>query len=318
MFPLTKLKAIPFAVSILLIIVIIYFSNPYQIYDAVIKINKLYIAAALGIAVLNISLRVLKWKVILDGVGYFELFPIQTFGMTLSSLTPGKIAEPVKSVILRIKKGIPVSVSLPTVIWERINDIVSTIILAFVAMQAISIKSDLLFLSIFSMSAFSVLIILLVFAMHSMSFGKRVFSVIKKLPGTGGISESFIENFYSIKTKKRKVLKSFLVTFLAWVLEGLIFHIVLLSMGIEINFILLAGIVSLAVIIGIVSSLPGGIGSSEFVMIFLLGLNGVGGAAAVTSVFIYRIIAFWFAALVGGLSFVYLSRKIDMKEFKLF
>lgn len=312
-----KLKAIPFVISVILIAAIIYFSNPYQIYGAIVGVDKVYIAAALGLSVLNIFLRVMKWRVILEGVGFFELFPIQMFGMTLSNFTPGKIAEPAKSVILRIKKGIPVSASLPTVIWERINDIISTIILAFVAMQAISIKSDLLLLSIFSMSVFTALIILLIFTMHNKKFGTRIFSIIKKLPGTGGISESFIESFYSIKTKKMRIMKSFFVTLLAWVLEGLIFHVVLLSMGIEINFILLAGIISLSLLIGIASSLPGGIGSSEFVMIFLLGLNGVAGALAVSAVFIYRILTFWFGAFVGGMSFVYLSKKIDMKEFRL-
>jgi len=96
----------------------------------------------------------------------------------------------------------------------------------------------------------------------------------------------------------------------------IIFYLVLLSMGISSDFVLLAGIVCLSALIGIASSLPGGIGSSEIVMIFLIGLTGVAGSVAVSAVFIYRIMTFWFGAFIGGLSFIYLSRKVDMKNLK--
>ena len=314
---MNKIKIVPFAISIIIIAAIIYFSNPYQIYSSISGIDKTYIILALVFSCVNVFLRVVKWKVILEGVGVLELFPIQMLGMTLSNFTPGKIAEPAKSILLRLRKGIAVSASLPTIIWERINDVISTIILAFVAIQALSIESNLLFLGVVSMVIFLAMIVVLLFVMHSRSFGIRIFSFIKKFPGTKGISESFVESFYSIKTEKLAVLKSFVVTFAAWVLEGLIFHIVLLSMGVQINFVLLAGIISLSLLIGIASSLPGGIGSSEFVMIFLLGITGVEGALAVSAVFVYRILTFWFGALIGGLSFVYLSKKMNMKEFSL-
>ena len=311
-----KLKILPFAISVVIIAAIIFFSNPYQIYLSITKVNKLFIAVALGFSVLNVLLRVLKWKVFIEGVRFFELFPVQIFGMTLSNFTPGKIAEPAKSVVLRAVSGIPVSVSLPTVIWERINDIIAVIIFSFVAIQALSIKSNLFVIAVLSMAAFIVLISLLVVMMRSRRFGNRIFGILKRLPGTKSISEKFIENFYSIEIKKRKIAASFAVTLVAWMVEGIIFYLVLLSMGISSDFVLLAGIVCLSALIGIASSLPGGIGSSEIVMIFLIGLTGVAGSVAVSAVFIYRIMTFWFGAFIGGLSFIYLSRKVDMKNLK--
>ncbi len=311
-----KLKILPFAVSIVIIVAIIYLSNPYQIYLSITKVNKVFISIAVGFSLLNILLRVLKWKVILKGVGVSELFPIQMLGMSLSSLTPGKVAEPAKSVLLKMKKNIPVSVSLPTVVWERINDVVAIILLSFVVIQTLSIRSNILLASILSIAAFLILVAVLIVALYNRGFGNRVFRLIKKLPGTGSISGNFIDNFYSVKTEKKRIITSFAITCVTWVVEGVIFYFVLLSMGINSNFMVLAGIVSLAAIIGIATFLPGGIGSLEFVMVFLVGLTGVENAMAVSAVFIYRIVAFWFSISIGGLSFAYLSKKIDMKNLK--
>jgi uncharacterized protein (TIRG00374 family) len=310
-----KWKLIPFVISIILIAGIIYFSDPQKIYLSIVSVNKFYIAIAFVIVIINVFLRVLKWKIILDKVKVYELFPVQILGMTISNFTPGKIAEPAKCILLRMRKGIPVSISLPTIIWERINDIISMVLISFVAIQAVSINSNIFYASIVSMIAFLSLVIILIATLLNRNVGNRLFSVIKRFPGARNISDEFIESFYSTKTRKRKILSSLAVTLVAWVFEGVIFYFVLLAMGIHSNFIVLAGIVSLSIIIGVASSLPGGIGSSEFVMIFLLRLTGIiDGTAAV---FIYRILSFWFPAAIGGLSFLYLSRKIDMSDFRL-
>ena len=311
-----KTKTIPFIISIIIVLALIYFSDPYRIYISILSANKVYILLALFISVINIFLRALKWKVILGkSVGFFELMPIQLFGMTISSFTPGKIAEPAKAVLLKLRKGIPVSESLPTVIWERINDVLSTMLLSIVAIQAISIRSDILLLGAASLVFFVVVISVVVLAMKSKKFGLRVFFILRKLPLMKYVSDDFVDRFYSIKTGKISIIKSFVITFVAWALEGAILGVVLASMGVSINFILLAGVIALSILIGTASSLPGGIGSSEFVMIVLLGIAGVGGAAAVSGVFLYRIVSFWFASVVGGAAFLYLSRKIDMKSF---
>ena len=311
-----KTKTIPFIISIIIVLALIYFSDPYRIYISILSANKVYILLALFISVINIFLRALKWKVILGkSVGFFELMPIQLFGMTISSFTPGKIAEPAKAVLLKLRKGIPVSESLPTVIWERINDVLSTMLLSIVAIQAISIRSDILLLGAASLVFFVVVISVVVLAMKSKKFGLRVFFILRKLPLMKYVSDDFVDRFYSIKTGKISIIKSFVITFVAWALEGAILGVVLASMGVSINFILLAGVIALSILIGTASSLPGGIGSSEFVMIVLLGIAGVGGATAVSGVFLYRIVSFWFASVVGGAAFLYLSRKIDMKSF---
>ena len=101
---------------------------------------------------------------------------------------------------------------------------------------------------------------------------------------------------------------------MAWILDGVVFYLTLTAIGVTINPIILAGIIALSVLIGVASTLPGGLGSTEAVMILLLGILGVQSTTAVAGVMISRFISFWYGTLIGGLSFVYLSKKIDMKK----
>ena len=70
----------------------------------------------------------------------------------------------------------------------------------------------------------------------------------------------------------------------------------------------------MSVMIGIASSLPGGLGTTEVVMTFLLGLNGVESSIAVAASITFRFMTIWFVNLLGGISFIYMSRKFEIKK----
>ena len=119
-----KIRALLFLISLGMLAVLIWYSNPVAMASLIEKSSKVYIIAGLSVSLFAVSLRVVKWMVLLENVGFLELYPIQLVGITISNFTPGKIAEPGKAVLLKIMKNISVSASLPTIIWERILDIV--------------------------------------------------------------------------------------------------------------------------------------------------------------------------------------------------
>jgi uncharacterized protein (TIRG00374 family) len=157
---------------------------------------------------------------------------------------------------------------------------------------------------------------MLLLIIHSRSFGQKFFGIIRRLPLFKSIKSDFIETFYKEKTEKRKIFLSFILTSLVWILDGVILYFVLLSFGIEISPLLLAGIVAVSILVGVASWLPGGIGSAEVTMIFLLSITGVENSAAVTGVLVTRFITFWYGAALGAVSFAYLSRTINLKNLK--
>lgn len=301
-------------ISIAILIAIVWYANPLLLLSILVKADMRFIVLALFVSSLSVCLRVLKWKILLKNIGFFELLPIQMLGITISNFTPGKIGEPLKAILLKMRKGMAVSESLPSIIWERIIDILILIILSLFAVQLISFESKLFLLSFISVGIFIALISLLLVILYNKKIGTRVFVFLKKLPLLNGMSESFMETFYKSKIKKRRLLICASLTAIPWLFEGVVLYLSFLALGINTNPIILSGIIALSILIGVASFLPGGIGSAEFAMIILLGLIGIENAMVVAAVFLYRFLSLWYGVFIGSLSFVYLSKKIDMKN----
>lgn len=313
---MVKKRYIFFGISIVILLVIIWYANPVILINIIMKSDVKYLILAFVITTLSMCIRVLKWNVLLNNVRFVDLFPVQMLGITISNLTPGKIAEPIKAIILKVRTGVSVSSSFPSIIWERIMDVVILILFALVAIQIFGFQSNLMFLSFMSIGLFVILIIILLFVLTNKKFGYKLFGFLRKFPLIKKVSQNFMKNFYKSKIKKRRLLMCLFFTFVSWFLDGIAFYLTLLALNITINPIILSGIIALSVLIGIVSTLPGGLGSTETVMILLLSLVGVYSTIAIAGVMLLRLISFWYSMFVGGLSFIYLSKKIDFNQLK--
>jgi len=292
---------------------IIAYSNPALLAAELAKSDMRFILAALTVSTIGAFTRVLKWSVLV-GVGPRALFPVQVLGITISNFTPGKLAEPAKAVLLKMRHGVDVSRSLPSIIWERINDLFVLVLLAVLAIQSMTLESNFLYIGFLSIGVFSAMILLFLGVLKNEGFGRRLFQLARKFPLLNKISENFIETFYNNKIKKRTILVCFVITVMAWILEGYIFYFSLLAVGVEANPITLAGIIALAALIGVLSSLPGGLGSFEAVVILMLGITGITGPKAVAGLILFRFVSFWYFGFLGVLSFLYLSRRLDVKS----
>jgi uncharacterized protein (TIRG00374 family) len=92
---------------------------------------------------------------------------------------------------------------------------------------------------------------------------------------------------------------------LAWFAEGFGFWWLLAALGHPLPLTTAVFIYAFAMLVGGLSFLPGGLGSSEAVMIGLLVLNGFPEPAAVTATLICRLATLWFAV---GLGVIFLTR----------
>jgi len=310
----SKYKILLFIFSILIVIIIVSYANPYNIFLTLTKANSLFIFFAFLVSNLGICTQVLKWKVLLKDVSFKELFPIQLLGITISNFTPGKIGEPIKSLILKMKKGIDVSENLPSIIWERVLDIIVIICLSLFTIQSIIAQSSIFIFSILCISVFVILIFLLFLILYKKSFGSKIFKIVRKFPIFKNLTTNFLETFYKNKISTYRILYSLTLSLTTWLLYGIVVYFSFLALGISLSPLLLTGILTLSIIIGVASSLPGGIGSTDAVMILLLGLIGIENTIAVTGVLVSRFLSLWYSIFLGGLSFIYLSKDIDMKK----
>lgn len=306
-------KILPATIAIIILAAIIAYANPALLIGELLRSDLRYVALALMVSTLSAFTRVLKWSILVD-VNVRSLFPIQILGLTISNFTPGKLAEPAKAVLLKMRHGISISKSLSSIIWERVNDLLVLIVLSIIAIQALALEKNLLYIGFASIVVFAVMASLFVIFLKSEGFGRRLFKIFTKLPLLNRISESFIESFYTSKTRKRRILASLVITVFPWLMEGYIFYFSLRAVGIEAEPFRLAGIIALAVLIGVLSSLPGGLGSFEAVTILMLGVVGIAGTKVIAGLILYRFLSFWYIAFLGFLSFLYLSRHLDIRS----
>ncbi|MDD1719919.1 MAG: flippase-like domain-containing protein [Methanoregulaceae archaeon] len=305
-------------VSLLILAGIVLFLNPAELVRTIASANPVYILYGFIFANLALVCRVYKWKVLLPGISFGKLAPVQFFGITVSNLTPGKIGEPVKTMALKAVDGTPISVSLPSVIWERIMDVLVLILFGLSGISLIA-AADYLPLIVLSVVIFSVLIAFLFLIMYSEQAGRKAIGLFKRFPVLKKIDEEFLTNFYrGCRISHVSLLGSFAWTLVAWLLDGMAFYAVYLALApAPVDLVLpvmFTCILALSVLIGLLSFLPGGVGGTEVVMILILSAAGIPHDIGGSTVLIGRALTFGWSIVAGYVAFVYLSRKVDTGE----
>ncbi|MBI2971135.1 MAG: flippase-like domain-containing protein [Candidatus Aenigmarchaeota archaeon] len=305
-----KYKLLLFAFSALLLAAIVWLSDPGEMTGHLAKADYRYILLGFAVATASLLLRVMKWKVLLNDIGFVQLLPVQLLGITISNFTPGKAAEPFKAVLLKAKEKRSVSSVMPSIVWERIIDVIVLVLASLFLLFIVS--EELLLAAYVSIGLFSVVVVAALVLMHNESLGTVMFNFMRKFPFLNRVDGSFIKNFYSEKIPTKNILVSLAVTSGVWALDGMVLYVALRSVGVDVAPAYLVGILALSTLIGVISFLPGGIGSSEFVMLVMLGHLGVEQAVALSGIILMRLMTLWYSTLLGYLSFVYMTRKLNI------
>lgn len=310
-------KTIMVFFSVALLAGIVLYINPMIIAETIAKCNVYYIIGAFALANIALFLRIMKWKVLLDNITLLDVANIQIFGIAVSNLTPGKIGDPVKSLALKMLRGIPVSSSLSSVIWERIFDVTAMLIFGIAGLYLIS-SIKYFFLVELSIALFSILLIFLMSVLVSKKIGKKVFGALRIFPIVNRISDQFISNFYSRSISKKSFISCFILTMTAWFCDGMVFYLILVSIsGESFNLsmpIIITSMLSLSILAGLLSSLPGGAGSTEAIFILMLGAIGISTSVAASVTLLGRALTFYYSIAMGYFSFIWLGKRINTRE----
>jgi len=93
-----------------------------------------------------------------------------------------------------------------------------------------------------------------------------------------------------------------LIGLVAWAAEGVSLYVIAHGLDIELAFFTAIGIYAVSMLVGALSFIPGGLGSTEAVMVLLLKLSGVDATTALAITLIARVATLWFAVLLGLIS----------------
>jgi uncharacterized protein (TIRG00374 family) len=271
------------------------------------------------------GLRFVRWQYYLrvvgvdDKISIFDSAVLFVAGFSMA-VSPGKLAELLKAVVLKFKTGAPVAQTAPVVIAERAVDGVAVLIGAlaafFLAGEAIAIGDYRLLIALSG--------VLLVFGLVAVQIRPLAYfflRIIRHLPLVGRLQPALMAFYESSRDvlKLRHVIPTSALGSLAHLADALGFCIILSGFGLEITWTLfLQGvfITGLTAAVGALSGVPNGAGvtevsSSGMILAIIAPLHPVlTPSAALTAAFIDGFFHKWFRVLVGTAAAVIFRRRL--------
>jgi len=269
----------------------------------------------LSLSLVNYGLRFVRWEIYLSRLNsriptlLSMAYYIGGFAFTT---TPGKAGEAVRSLYLN-RHGVAYVHSLAAFFTERFVDLVAMILLALVAALMFPTYQ-------WPVLVITVLVIAVLPLIHAKLLHTLFERQLNKLPSEKlrSMGARLLDLLRSASTLLRSGLlyAGVALALIAWGAEGLAFHVILKALDVETSLGLAISIYSVSVLAGALSFIPGGLGSTEAVMVLLLKLVGADTSTAVAATLICRLATLWFAVIIGGIILVALevSTKADRSQ----
>jgi uncharacterized protein (TIRG00374 family) len=257
-------------------------------------------AAACGLAFASYLTRWLKWEFYLArlhirGVPRVDSLYTYLSGFVLT-VTPGKVGEVFKSVLLFETHGVPVARTAPIVIAERLTDVIGVVVL--VAIGSVGLSGGLMWAGI---GTAAVLALLAVVSSRRLSYG--IIALVEKLPGVfKRIGPKLHEAYDSLATLVRpsNLLLPAVLSIGAWSLECVSLWVVLHGFGQSTPLGLSTFIYATSTLAGALVPVPGGLGVTETsLQEQMQALGHVSPTVSTGAMILVRFATLWFAVLVG-------------------
>lgn len=260
-----------------------------------------YFAAALGLTFSNYLLRFLKWEFYLarlDVRGIPKLDSFLTFlsGFVLT-VTPGKVGEVFKSLVLSETHGVPGARTAPIVVAERLTDLIG--IIGLVIVGSLGFSGGLLW---GALGTVAVAVALALIASRSVPdaivawMEARHGAWVRLAPRVRAAWESL-----RLLTSPGALLVPTALSLVSWSLEGLSLWVLLQGFGVTSASLPMAMFFyATSQLAGALIPVPGGLGVTEGSLEQqLTRLGGVPAATATSAMILIRIATLWFAVALG-------------------
>lgn len=200
---------------------------------------------------------------------------IQMVGISIAILTPARVGEGSKAILLNRRLNVPIAESFGIVIFERFFDFIllgsGALVFSYYVLQS-------------RITLYMTLFILIVFAIFVLFL--KYFDRVKNI-----ISKHQPEYFKGIsyKDKKSLLLLIFIITVFAWVSQAALPWLFALSINVNTSFPSVFSIVCISTVAVVFSIFPAGIGTLDLSFIVLYSMIGVSRDAAVSILVVYRL-----------------------------
>lgn len=278
-----------------------------QVINAFGKFNLLLLPLLLFLSFLNYFTRFLKWDYYLSvvKVQMKKIDSLSTFMSGLiMSVTPAKLGEVLKSVLVKEITGEPISKTAPIILAERVTDFLSLLLIAIVGAYVFDYGGNITII----IAAFFVILIIIIsnkkIALPIINFSEKIPFIKKYIHNI----HSAYESSYQLLKIKPLILMT-LLSLISWGFECLGYYFILLNFDVDFGILWASFSYSFSTIVGAISMLPGGLGLTEGSLTYLLMQKGIEADISVATTFIVRVVTLWFAVLVGIVSLSFYQKR---------
>jgi uncharacterized protein (TIRG00374 family) len=257
-------------------------------------------AAACSLALANYGVRWLKWEFYLSRLeirGIRRIDSLLTFlsGFVLT-VTPGKVGEVFKSIVLFETYGVPVARTAPIVVAERVTDVIGIVVLIVAGSAGLS--GGLIWAALGTAAVLMLLVIV-----GSKRLSLALIARIERLPGVfRRIGPKLRDAYESLATMVRpsNLVVPAILSVGAWSLECTALWVILRGLGERTALGLATFFYATSTLAGALVPVPGGLGITETSLQGQMQrLGHVSAAASTAAMILVRLATLWFAVLIG-------------------
>jgi uncharacterized protein (TIRG00374 family) len=255
-------------------------------------------AAMLGLSLVNYAIRGWRWVYLSELLrldvprGANALYYFAGYALTA---TPGKAGEAVRLYLLRAGHAIGYARSLPLMLADRILDVWGVLLLTVWGLAG------------FARYRWQGLLLTLLVVLCSLPF-----LYAGRFEGLARLGARWLGVRRAVRARQMlRLLQSLaswrgygvalLPSVLGWLAEGAALYLLLRHLDADVNLSQAVFVFAFGMIVGAISMLPGGLGSTEVSMVALLVALGVDPEVALVATAIVRVTTFWFAVAIGAL-----------------
>ena len=268
----------------------------------------------------NYVLRFFKWDVYLRLIGATGVAKKDSLMMFLSgmamAMTPGKVGEVLKSYLLKQVRGTPIAASAPIVMAERLTDGLAMLVLAAAGLVLFDYGRPVLVGIALFVAAF-------LFVFQNRPLADRLLGVGERLPFLASRIHhfhAFYESSYEL-FRLPNLLFGVTVGVVSWSGEVAAFVLVMMGLGMPFSIslvVLCAFILSASTLIGSVTLLPGGLGTTDAsitgMLLFLVPVALAGQTitadTAIAATLLIRFATLWFGVGIGLIALTITQRRL--------
>lgn len=295
-------------------IVLLYFSLKdirfHEIVSTLQKADPLLIPVPLIFIIIAVVLCAFRWSRLIGGeIHFHDAFAALMIGLFVNNVLPARIGEVARAYVISKKRGLSFTYSFSTVLLDRFFDLTGLLILAFIFFPDESLPPAVS-RSIYILIALLIVCIGCMILLSREKFTNKIagMSARIKRPLFSKLADRVLkiqENLKRINSPFNLVL-TVAISFSTWFSMTIALYLVILMLGINIQFRYIPFVCALLNLGLTIPSSPGYVGVYQFLLVYLLAIFGVPKHEGFTISIIYH--ALWFVPY-NVIGFIYLVKE---------